>query len=237
MGHTTDSILNDPDDNQCPFGAASRLSIVILVVFFGFGTWAAIAPIASAAHAPGKICVESKRQSVQHLEGGIVKTIPVRDGGYVNDWNFPRATAARIVAALGRAGVAFAELGYFRPRLSSAHPGPKCCHPEYLESMARIATAPRLLVMVHPEDVEPGDYAALAARWVWGVRFIVKAAVDHELARHVAAAREAGLRTSVASFITCPGLLGYSLWIAARAICSTWVMAPSAPRTGRLRTR
>lgn len=57
--------------------------VVIIVVFFGFGTWAAIAPIASAAHAPGKIRVESKRQTVQHLEGGIVKSIPVRDGDQV----------------------------------------------------------------------------------------------------------------------------------------------------------
>ena len=57
--------------------------IVIVVVFFGFGTWAAVAPIASAAHAPGKIRVESNRQTVQHLEGGIVKTLPVRDGDYV----------------------------------------------------------------------------------------------------------------------------------------------------------
>jgi len=56
---------------------------VILIVFFGFGTWAATAPIASAAHAPGKIRVESNRQTVQHLEGGIVKTLPVRDGDYV----------------------------------------------------------------------------------------------------------------------------------------------------------
>jgi epimerase transport system membrane fusion protein len=57
--------------------------VVIIVVFFGFGTWAAVAPISSAAHAPGKIRVESKRQTVQHLEGGIVKTIPVRDGDHV----------------------------------------------------------------------------------------------------------------------------------------------------------
>ena len=56
---------------------------IILIVFFGFGTWAAVAPISSAAHAPGKIRVESKRQTVQHLEGGIVKTLPVRDGDYV----------------------------------------------------------------------------------------------------------------------------------------------------------
>ena len=57
--------------------------LVVVIVFFGFGTWAAVAPIASAAHAPGKIRVESKRQTVQHLEGGIVKTIPVRDGDHV----------------------------------------------------------------------------------------------------------------------------------------------------------
>ena len=56
---------------------------IILIVFFGFGTWAAVAPISSAAHAPGKIRVESKRQTVQHLEGGIVKTLPIRDGDYV----------------------------------------------------------------------------------------------------------------------------------------------------------
>ena len=56
---------------------------IILIVFFGFGTWAAVAPISSAAHAPGKIRVESKRQTVQHLEGGIVKSLPIRDGDYV----------------------------------------------------------------------------------------------------------------------------------------------------------
>lgn len=57
--------------------------IVILVVFVGFGTWAAMAPIASAAHAAGKIRVESNRKTVQHLEGGIVTSLPVRDGDYV----------------------------------------------------------------------------------------------------------------------------------------------------------
>lgn len=56
---------------------------VIIVVFFGFGTWAAVAPIASAANAPGKIRVESNRKTIQHLEGGIVATLPVRDGDYV----------------------------------------------------------------------------------------------------------------------------------------------------------
>lgn len=57
--------------------------VVIIVVFFGLGSWAALAPIASAAHAPGKLRVESKRQTVQHLEGGIVKSLPVREGDFV----------------------------------------------------------------------------------------------------------------------------------------------------------
>lgn len=43
-----------------------------------------MAPLASAAHAPGKIRVESNRKTIQHLEGGIVKTIAVRDGQHVD---------------------------------------------------------------------------------------------------------------------------------------------------------
>src|SRR5512134_3133877 len=54
--------------------------VIVLVVFGGFGTWAMIAPLSSAAHAPGVIAVESYRKTVQHLEGGIVKSIEVRDG-------------------------------------------------------------------------------------------------------------------------------------------------------------
>lgn len=54
--------------------------LVVLIVFGGFGTWAVLAPLSSAASAPGIIAVESYRKTVQHLEGGIVKAIHVRDG-------------------------------------------------------------------------------------------------------------------------------------------------------------
>lgn len=54
--------------------------IIILVTFFGFGLWAAIAPIDSAAIAPGFLTVQSNRRTIQHLEGGIVQEIFVRDG-------------------------------------------------------------------------------------------------------------------------------------------------------------
>jgi HlyD family type I secretion membrane fusion protein len=48
-------------------------------VFFGLGTWAAIARLDSAVMAPGIITVETNRKTVQHLEGGIVDEIMVRD--------------------------------------------------------------------------------------------------------------------------------------------------------------
>lgn len=54
--------------------------LIVLIVFGVFGVWASCAPLSSAAHAPGVISVESYRKTVQHLEGGIVKTIQVRDG-------------------------------------------------------------------------------------------------------------------------------------------------------------
>jgi len=54
--------------------------IIIVIVFGGFGLWAALAPLSSAALAPGVVTVESYSKTVQHLEGGIVKNILVRDG-------------------------------------------------------------------------------------------------------------------------------------------------------------
>lgn len=54
--------------------------MIVFVVFAGFGTWAAVAPLSSAAHAPGVVAVENYRKTVQHLEGGIVRGIEVRDG-------------------------------------------------------------------------------------------------------------------------------------------------------------
>ena len=56
---------------------------LVLVVFGGFGAWAALAPLQSAALAPGVITVEHYRKTVQHLEGGIIRTLAVHDGDSV----------------------------------------------------------------------------------------------------------------------------------------------------------
>lgn len=81
------------DDKQLPpaesLGDFRRPMVVgaaiILITFFGFGLWAALAPLGSAAIAPGVVTVESSRRVIQHLEGGIVKEILVDDGSVVKE--------------------------------------------------------------------------------------------------------------------------------------------------------
>lgn len=56
-------------------------------VFLGlgvFGTWAATAPLASGVVAHGVVSVEGNRKTIQHLEGGIVSEIVVKEGDIVN---------------------------------------------------------------------------------------------------------------------------------------------------------
>jgi HlyD family type I secretion membrane fusion protein len=50
---------------------------------FGFGAWASLAPLAGAAVAPGFVAAGGQNQRVQHLEGGIVDKILVREGDRV----------------------------------------------------------------------------------------------------------------------------------------------------------
>jgi len=58
---------------------------VIIVAFGLVGGWAATAPIDSAVVAQGTVTVDSYRQQVQHLEGGIVQSILVSDGDEVSE--------------------------------------------------------------------------------------------------------------------------------------------------------
>jgi HlyD family type I secretion membrane fusion protein len=56
---------------------------IVLLFFGGGGLWAWLAPLASAAVAPGVVSPEGKRKTVQHLEGGIIRVIHVREGSRV----------------------------------------------------------------------------------------------------------------------------------------------------------
>ena len=59
---------------------------VIIGLFFGvLGTWAVTAPLNGAVVATAVVKVEGNRKSVQHLDGGIVKRMHVREGDKVKN--------------------------------------------------------------------------------------------------------------------------------------------------------
>lgn len=85
--------------------------LLILVTFGGLGSWAAMAKIDSATIAPGTVVLENHRQMVQHLEGGIVREIHVKEGDTVE-------AGARLVVL--EAVEARAEAERLRRRLNEA---------------------------------------------------------------------------------------------------------------------
>ena len=58
-------------------------SVALVVLVGGVGVWSAFASIAGAVVAMGQLKVESNRQVVQHLDGGVVKEILVQEGDVV----------------------------------------------------------------------------------------------------------------------------------------------------------
>jgi epimerase transport system membrane fusion protein len=75
---TFDESVLESDQRARNFGYA-----MICVLLFGFGGWAALAPLESAAIGSGTVQVEGDTQPVQHLEGGMVTEILISNGDYV----------------------------------------------------------------------------------------------------------------------------------------------------------
>lgn len=74
----------DPGPLALVLKREERVGVVIIGGFLAiFGFWALLAPLSSAAIAPGVVSPDSSRKTIQHLEGGIVKSILVRDGAKV----------------------------------------------------------------------------------------------------------------------------------------------------------
>jgi HlyD family type I secretion membrane fusion protein len=64
--------------------APINFGVWILVFMFGFfGVWATFFHLDTASHCPGTVVVSSNRQVIQHLEGGIVKEVYVKNGDLV----------------------------------------------------------------------------------------------------------------------------------------------------------
>lgn len=78
--------VTDVDDLAARIDTRSpiRLGFWVLIVGFGaFLTWAAFAPLDEGVSAPATVSIETRRKSIQHLQGGIVKSLAAREGQMV----------------------------------------------------------------------------------------------------------------------------------------------------------
>lgn len=105
-----------PGDDARRFG---RLGFATIgAVFAGLLLWSILAPINSAVIAPGIITVEANRKKIQHLEGGVIKAIAVKEGAAVKrgdllielDETVPKANSALLTEQLAERVAQLARL-------------------------------------------------------------------------------------------------------------------------------
>ena len=123
--------------------------------------------------------------------------VTIRDGGYVNGHTWTVEQAVSIVGAVARAGVPLIEVGYLRtPTGGDARPTARC-EAGYLAAVAAAAGPAGLVVMIRPGEVEPAATADAAAGGVRLARLLAPRLDVAQTAPYLAAARAAGLATSV----------------------------------------
>lgn len=113
----SDSIKIDPqpqDDAKPPrAGRAGRIGLMALAVGFGgFLLWAVLAPLDEGVAAPGSVSVDTKRKAVQHLSGGIIKEVLVREGQQVKEGD----VLARLDSGVATANFEASRQRYFSMR-------------------------------------------------------------------------------------------------------------------------
>lgn len=65
---------------------AARIGLWVLAVGFGgFLLWAGLAPLDEGVPTQGAVAIDTKRKTIQHLTGGIVKQVLVREGERVKE--------------------------------------------------------------------------------------------------------------------------------------------------------
>ncbi|MEY9199333.1 HlyD family type I secretion membrane fusion protein [Sinorhizobium fredii] len=82
------SVRRDAEKSPDALAAATRMPrrlglLAVTLFILVLGGWSVLAPLASASLAPGVVSPDGYRKTVQHLEGGIIRSIHVREGDVV----------------------------------------------------------------------------------------------------------------------------------------------------------
>jgi protease secretion system membrane fusion protein len=82
LGRGMEDAHDLPTDTRTP----ARLGFRVLAIGFGgFLLWAALAPLDEGVPTSGLVTIDTKRKAVQHLTGGVVKSVHVKEGQIVHE--------------------------------------------------------------------------------------------------------------------------------------------------------
>lgn len=128
--------------------------------------------------------------------------VTLRDGGYCNDFQFDSQAARQIVQSLYKARLDYIEIGYRKgPEKGAKGLGTTAVTDRaYMLSLREAAPEAKLVVMLHPHNIEERDLAELQEIGISMVRVCIRAdRVEQGLAT-VRAAKQFGLLVS-ANFV------------------------------------
>lgn len=128
--------------------------------------------------------------------------VTLRDGGYVNGFDFSLETAKHIVSGLQKAGVDWIEIGYRNgPAKGTAGLGMTAAtDDDYISALREFAPLARLVVMLHPHNIQGEDLQSLKQLGVSLVRVCIRQDRLKEGLDTIRECKRAGLFTS-ANFV------------------------------------
>lgn len=111
-------------------GRAGRIAVWALVAAVAaFAAWAVFAPLDEGVAAPGQVAIDTKRKAVQHLTGGIVREVLVREGQQVREGEvLVRLDEASARASFEASRQRYLSLLAMQGRLVAEHTGDAAIH-------------------------------------------------------------------------------------------------------------
>jgi HlyD family type I secretion membrane fusion protein len=127
--------------------------VLLVLQFCGFGVWATTVPLRSAVVAPGFIKVHSKRKAVQHLDGGIITSIFVRENDHVKAGQIiARLDTTQIEATLGSLETKFFADLAMEARLAAEQIGARSI--SFPDELQKSATRESARIAIQTQEAE-----------------------------------------------------------------------------------
>lgn len=122
------------------------------------------------------------RHEVQLLD------VTLRDGGFVNDFNFSSEVVNHVISELDKTGVGHIEVGFRNGIMNGILPGmgiEGICPKEYLNHCKKLIHSAKLTVMCFAKNMQPSDYKEMQDCGVNSVRMCL--ASEHDLSLNIKA--------------------------------------------------